>query len=606
MNITLSTLSRHFTVRNESHFDITRVIALLMLFLFSYSDNGLWGQKSYRLYTGDLSDTTETYLDTLNFCTAIEKKLAYLRSKQYITSSLDSVRTKDSVTTAYIFKGSTYKYGTIETTKNYRQLINLSGLKNYKWKEKIISPNQIESYSEKILLFLENHGYPFATVGLDSIQIKNQTVNAHININKGPLTTWDSLNIKGKTIISEQFLRKYLMIKKGDPFNRKRYENVSKRINELPFMKLTQQPKLKFIENKAQLTLQTIPIKSNRFDFIIGVLPADVNGKKEYTISGNFTAELNNKLGYGEYIFANFERLKPEVQELDLKFKLPYVAGLPIGVITDLTVYRRSGDFLEVKSKIGLDYQLSGNLNLSFGWDFKSSRLIEIDTTTIKEQKKLPTNLDVTHKGGQVEISYQNLDYKYNPTSGWDIQVGTTLGEKSILPNNAILQIGGSNSEFAAAYDTLKLKTLQAQADLNIANYFPLAKLITLKSRIRAGLIYNEENVFENEFYRLGGNKLLRGFNEQSVLAKSYTIATTELRLLLDQNSYLTLPFIDFGYTLVNTRNQPIWEQVIGVGIGINFSTTAGLFNVSFASGGINSNIDFGNTKVHFGYVSLF
>jgi hemolysin activation/secretion protein len=53
--------------------------------------------------------------------------------------------------------------------------------------------------------------------------------------------------------------------------------------------------------------------------------------------------------------------------------------------------------------------------------------------------------------------------------------------------------------------------------------------------------------------------------------------------------------------------SQPIWDTAIGLGLGLNFATKAGIFNVSFAAGSrLNNPIDFNNTKVHFGFISLF
>ena len=43
--------------------------------------------------------------------------------------------------------------------------------------------------------------------------------------------------------------------------------------------------------------------------------------------------------------------------------------------------------------------------------------------------------------------------------------------------------------------------------------------------------------VFENELYRIGGLKTLRGFDEDSIFASFYTIGPLETRYLLERNS---------------------------------------------------------------------
>jgi len=202
---------------------------------------------------------------------------------------------------------------------------------------------------------------------------------------------------------------------------------------------------------------------------------------------------------------------------------------------------------------------------------------------------------------------YRNLDYRFNPTKGWEIRLNGTLGVKRVIRNNTIEELSRPDLDFDLAYDTLKLNTLQTEAKLSAAFYLPAFRIATFKLGIEGGLQYNQERIFENELYRIGGNSLLRGFDELSVLTSTYLVTTAEFRLLLDRNSYLSFPFIDYGLTKIFVDDVEQWDTAISVGLGINFSTPAGIFNVSFAAGRrLDNPIDFGNTKIHFGYVSLF
>ena len=219
----------------------------------------------------------------------------------------------------------------------------------------------------------------------------------------------------------------------------------------------------------------------------------------------------------------------------------------------------------------------------------------------------MPNQLDITYNGGGLEYIYRNLNYRFNPSKGWEIALNGTIGLKKIIRNNRIEELSRPSLDFNTAYDTLKLNTLQTEAKLSAAFYFPTFKIATFKLGFEGGYQYNQETIFENELYRIGGNSLLRGFDELSVLTSAYIVSTAEFRLLLDRNSYLSFPFIDYGLTKIMMDEDVFWDTVLSVGMGINFSTPAGIFNVSFAAGRRLSNpIDFGNTKIHFGYVSLF
>ena len=113
--------------------------------------------------------------------------------------------------------------------------------------------------------------------------------------------------------------------------------------------------------------------------------------------------------------------------------------------------------------------------------------------------------------------------------------------------------------------------------------------------------------MYRNEQFRIGGNRLLRGFDEEFFFVTRYAVGTLEYRLLLGQNAYLYL-FGDYAWALDKTpeRNETFFPY--GIGSGITFETKAGLFGVSLAFGGISGRqaLDFASPKVHFGYVSRF
>lgn len=547
------------------------------------------------------------YEDSLTMLVKTQEAVQALREEGYLTANIDSVVTTDDKVYLHAYVGRQYRYGDIRFDKAERTLIQAAGLRRYEWGKKKISEQQVGNYMRTVGSYLENNGYPFVSVGLDSIAISDGKVDAKVAVERGPLILWDSLKIIGELDVSTSYLRQYLNVPEGRPYSRKTYEAIGRRLRDLPFVQLREDPKLQFYDGKAELYLIADKKKSSRFDFLIGVLPSTSGGERRFTITGEFTGELYNRLGYGEYIYASIERLREDVQEADLKVNYPYIAGLPIGANTSLRVYRRSGDFIEVVADLGLSYQISGSQQLLFGWNLKSSRLIDIDSSAILRSGRLPRDLDITYQGGKLGYEYQNVDYRWNPAKGLVAQLSATVGQKRILPNRSIQDIKSETIDFANSYDSLQLSTLQIETTADVAYYIPIARQLTVKTALRVGMLYNTQQVFENEYYRIGGNRLLRGFDEQTVLAQAYAISTTELRLLLDRNSFLTLPFVDFGYTQVLIDGLPTWDRVFGVGFGINFQTPAGMFNVSFATGSRLANpLNFNDTKVHFGYVSLF
>jgi hemolysin activation/secretion protein len=104
----------------------------------------------------------------------------------------------------------------------------------------------------------------------------------------------------------------------------------------------------------------------------------------------------------------------------------------------------------------------------------------------------------------------------------------------------------------------------------------------------------------------IGGYKLLRGFDEASILASQYAVGTLEYRYLTGLNSFL-FTFVDVGWAMNNVADYNLNSGYLGVGVGMAFETKAGIFNMSLAEGRTSElPFDFHETKIHLGYVSFF
>jgi len=585
------------------------------LFLFLFLSFQCLGQEGYSYKVEVVDDSPVTLLksfddlslskDSIVFVGLLQSDLIDLWSEGYLLATLDTIVVKDSSIVAKVFIGEQYKFGEIHISDEYLAMVGAAGLKNVRWKDKTLSIDMIDQYAESLLTYLENNGYPFSNVQLDSTSIHSGVLNSQIVVSKNRFVPFDSLKLLGKVDIRSGYMKRYLNIKLNDPYNRSKINDIEKRIDDLTFIELDSTPIIKFANNFAQVQLYLKPKRASRFDFLIGVLPTTEGGERKFSIIGEFTGEMYNKLGHGEYIFANVQS-RPETKVLDVRFKYPYLFNFPLGIDLKGGIFFNE-KFRETIWDAGILYQFDGGSSLKASWSNKSSRLIDIDTMSILVRKKLPNQLDITYNGGGLEYIYQNLDYRFNPSKGWELRLNGTVGLKRIIRNNRIEALSRPDLDFNIAYDTLKLSTLQTEAKLSAAFYLSAFQVGAFKLGIEGGVQYNEERIYDNELYRIGGNSLLRGFDEQSILTNMYLVTSVEFRLLLDRNSYLSFPFVDYGLTHITIDEKEQWDTALSIGMGINFSTPAGIFNVSFAAGKrLGNPIDFGNTKIHFGYVSLF
>ncbi|MEM6321592.1 MAG: BamA/TamA family outer membrane protein, partial [Bacteroidota bacterium] len=364
----------------------------------------------------------------------------------------------------------------------------------------------------------------------------------------------------------------------------------------------------RFVEDEATITLFLEDRKANRFDFLIGVLPNNQETGK-VLITADIDAQFQNQFGKGERIHFEFEQLRPETQQLDLAFNYPYFLNTPLGIDFEFGLYKRDSIYRDLIWNIGLQYLLEGGNYLKVFSKNIGSTLLTIDEQAIIRNKQLPANLDIQNRSLGVAYQLEKLDYRFNPRSGWWLQLMASAGFKTIEKNNKIVSLLDENQptfDFNQLYDNLELNTFQYQLQAQLDKYIPVGQRSAFKTSIRGATIISETAILQNEQFRIGGNQLLRGFDEQSIFASSYLLGTIEYRYLLSQNSYFFL-FGDQAF-LRNQADESIFaNRPLGIGAGMTFETKAGLFGISYALGKVNGvPFEFRSAKIHFGFVSLF
>jgi len=535
-----------------------------------------------------------------------------LHAQTYLEASIDSTAKQDSTLIAWLHVGPAYEWASISNGNVPSDFLDRSGFRPKLYKKKPLSFTDLQKTQERILQQAENNGFPFAKVYLDSLEFNESPINpegasnhqlpvlAQLFLDKGPLVLFDSLKVEGDAKISMNYLRQYLGIKAGEPYNRQRVLKIRQRVQELPFLQEKKNVLVTFREGTAHLRLFLEKKKASRFDFLLGVLPNSSSLEQKLLITGTFNAEFQNQFGLGERIYASFERLRPQTQRLEVAFTYPYILQLPFGVDLKFNQYRRDSSYTDVIGEFGVQYLFQGGNYLKAFWNTTASNLLSVDTTAI-QQGRFPKQLDVRNRAFGLEASWQSLDYRFNPRRGWVAFAKGSAGNRTIERNQAILEVAES------FYDTLPQRSFRFTLDGRLERYFPLFERSALKLAARSGAIFSEEKIYQNEQFRIGGNRLLRGFDEESVFATLYAVFTAEYRLLIGQNSYF-YAFGDYGYTEDRRIGiQTVYDNPLGFGGGLTFETTAGVFGISLAVGKLSGNpLDFRNPKVHFGYVSVF
>ncbi|MEM8906751.1 MAG: BamA/TamA family outer membrane protein [Bacteroidota bacterium] len=554
----------------------------------------------------------QTFADSLAQLDALKRILLLLQGEAYLAASIDSLIRKDSLTTAFLHLGQQYRWANLRNGNVETAFLSQVGFRERLYSNQLFQYQEVRQLQEALLNHAENNGYPFASVWLDSIEIKDNRVSAQIFMQRNRLFLIEAINIIGDAKISSAYLENYLGLQAGSLYSKEKILKIRNRIRELPFLQEKRDVTITFAGDRATVNLFLADKKASRFDFLIGLQPRTqvATGNqpevRTFQLTGTFNADLHNQFGWGERIFAEFQQLRPETQELNLQFVYPYLLNLPFGTDLKFDLYKRDTSYLDVIIDVGVQYLFEGGNYLKAFWNNTSTAILNIDEATILAQKRLPQNLDVSRSTFGLEYQVQRLDYRFNPRKGWSALLRGGAGIKKIKRNSEILELAGGDFNPALIYDTLNLSTFQYQFTGNLAYYIPLFKRTTIKTSLQGGLIIAEEDIYQNEQFRIGGNRILRGFDEESIFASNYAVLTTELRFLIGLNSYF-YAFGDFAYVENVTTERRNFDRPIGMGAGITFETKVGLFGFSLAVGRQQGNpFDFRSVKTHFGYVSLF
>jgi outer membrane protein assembly factor BamA len=532
--------------------------------------------------------------------TYLQKLPAILRSSGYLGASVDSVIYDSTFAYVSLFLGSRYKWVTIYTDPADDQL-----LEAVRWPQRNAKMefSKFSLYQQEMLNYLENRGYPFALVSLDSIAITSDELSGKLKIEKGPLYKIDSIRIYGDIRIKNEFLQQYLDIPNGSIYNKSRLLRVDKRISDLAFIQAEHPSDLSMLASGSVLNLYLKQKKNNQVNLLIGLLPPPAGStSKKIQVNGEANILLRNSLGSGEVIGLNWQQLQQRSPRLNILFSQPYVLRSKFGLDFNFDMLRKDTTYLNLNFRLGTNYR-TGNQYATLFFERRSTIVNGINAQQVIATRRLPAEADVSSNNLGLGYEYIGTDYRFNPRKGNEILAGFITGKKNIRKNNQVIELKDPSNpsfKFEKLYDTVALSALQVRATFSAAHYFPVKRLSTFKTALNGG-IYESKNAYRNELFQLGGYKLLRGFDEESEYLSSYLIATAEYRYLLSLNSTFFV-FMDGGAGKYNATHT-----YISVGTGISFETRAGLINLAIANGKKDdAKFNLRQTKLHLGFTSYF
>ncbi len=543
-------------------------------------------------------------------CLAYVNKLPdLLRARGYVTASLDTVRFDSAQARVVLFVGEVYRWARLDTRLVAPDLLESVGWRPAQFAGKPMDFGEVNRWQQRILDWMDNNGYPFARVYLDSLQIENQDVSAILRVDRGPRYKIDSIRVLGTVKISNQFLQRYLELPEGSIYNRDKLLRVSKKLRDLPYVQEEKPADLSMLATGSILNLYLKQRRSSQVNVLLGFLPNNdqLTGKK-LLVTGEANINLHNALAQGETIGLNWQQLQVKSPRLNLVYQHPYLFNTPVGLDFAFDMFRKDSTYLNVNLQLGGQYVLSSNQSGKLFFQRFQTILNTINAEAIIQYRQLPPVADVSSLNVGIDYDYNSTDYRYNPRRGNVLHLIGSVGTKKIKPNDQILALKDPNDpsfSFASLYDTVKLKTYQFRVRVTGEKYFPVGRQSAVKTALNAGL-FQSGNIFLNELFQIGGYRLLRGFDEESQYLSQFAIGTLEYHYLIGQNSYFYL-LADGGWGQAGSQSYHASYGYLGTGLGLAFETKAGIFNLAWAVGKrSDTQFNLRQSKIHFGFVNYF
>ncbi len=541
-----------------------------------------------------------TVPDSLTTLRTVRELVLALQAEAYLTASADGIRWGRDTVRVRLYVGEQFRWAYLHNGNLGDGLLTRAGYREKFFRRTPWRPADWASLQERVLTEAENQGYPFATVGLDSLRLTGRDIAGRVVLKRGPAVYFDSLQIVGTSKTKKRFLTKYLQLTPGSPYSQQRVDAAVALLRQLPYVRLRAAPEVRFARHQARVYLLLDERPSNQFDAIVGLLPATGTSGVQFT--GDVTINLRNLRGGGKQMGLQWRKTDALSQLLDASYLHPNIFGTPLEVGFTFNLYRQTDNYLTLRPRLQVSYPTARAGRLTFFTEQSSSRLL-LDDNAYNNLTILPSYVDSEYNSYGLGYSRANLDDLYFPHRGLFVSLQGGVGTKIIRRNAAIRE---------DLYSGLNMHSTQYNFGGRAERYWALGRQGVLLVRARGEGLFNQQ-LFLNDLFRLGGLNSLRGFTENQFYTSTYGVGTVELRQFTGPEGYVFI-FADQAllkaYTFTNNQlSVPTLDSPTGLGAGLSFRTAAGLFQFVYSVGRsqfLNTSFSLTNSKIHFGLTSRF
>mgnify|MGYP000898971774 CR=1 FL=1 len=546
------------------------------LFFFFAASNRLYAQQVYLKVNG--KSPQETAFLKQNIKDSIfgngqdlEKELHSLqnglKSNGYFYQQIVSSEKKDSLYLVQFDLGK--KTDSLKINFNQHQS-KLQALLNIDKTSVTIPIQTTESYLKNLVEKLAQKGYSISTVKLTNHQFLNELLVADLDLHIDEQRKIDQIVFTPynnfPSGIKHRLIKKY----EKQPFTETVTHDLQKEMSQFPFIKTTKQPEVLFTESNTALYLYVERQNVSQFDGLIGFTNDD-DGKVQF--NGYADLQLMNILNKGEQLKLYWKNDGNQQTQFNLSGEIPYLFNTPFGIKTSLELFKQDSTMMNTKFNIAALYYLNFNHRVGIGYQSTAS----------------VAGTDNFYQAADYNNQFITLNYLLN-----SYQDHPLFPQKYYI--TALAGFGSKTEELN------NRKGSQQFANLEAAYLWQLTNRWYIYQQLEGSLLFSAIPLLYNEYHRFGGINSIRGFQENSLLAKTQAGLYNEVRYLLAPNMYIH-SITDAAYYEGDNVNEFLYS----FGLGFGIQTGGGLFNIIYANG-VQPNTDFklSNSIFHLSYKTQF
>jgi dimeric dUTPase (all-alpha-NTP-PPase superfamily) len=518
-----------------------------------------------------------------------------LIKRGFIFSSIDS---------PYIVRDSIHRW----QLESYEQVDSL-------FLEVVFKNEQSQSFhiKERTLLALQKkmdellnseiqNGYLKTSYQFDTLVIQENIAKVRYFLNLGEKFRIDSVVIHStSSSMNIQFINNYIrryFISKQQ-FD---WKEIATQLKYFDFLEMEKSPDFTILDSTAIFNLYLRERKLNQVNAILGILSNAYNSN-EVELTGDVKLAFVNLFKQGISFDLNWQKNLSNSQFLFTKFNLPFLLDTKLGIGGALSIEKFDTSYLRVQYQVGLNYHIKYNETISFYYRKNNSIIVGINKQEVLN-KKLPSHLDFSTDEFGLGYKVVKLDQPFFTKRGWSVDGNFLAGRKSTYINSKITEIKDPTGlSMAMLYDSIPLSQLTLSFSLEAYKYIPLSRSFILRTRFDSR-IWVSETITTGEKFYIGGNKMPRGFDDNSFIVPWYVSFSNELQYYLSDYFYSNI-FVDMASMKSILSNNLIYP--IGIGGGLSFKTKDNIFRINLGSGYLGeSTFSLNSMKVHINYTSVF